>query len=152
MCVCVCMLSDVQLFATPCTAGSSVHGIFQAGKNTGVGYHFLLQSSEHRHCTTGPCCFCIVKLLSYVWLIATPWTSAHQASLSFIISQSLLKLMSIESVMLSNHLSLCHPLLLLPSIFPNIRVFSSELAIRIRSLKYWSFSISIQWMFRVDFL
>ena len=72
---------------------------------------------------------------------ATPWTAARQASLSFTISRSLLKLMSIESVMPSNHLVLCHPLLL-PSVFPRIRVFSSESAVCIRWPKYWSFSIS----------
>ena len=72
-----------------------------------------------------------------------PWTAAHQASLSFTISQSLLRFMSIESVMLSNHFILCHPLLLLPSIFPSMRVFSNELAVRIRWPKYWSFSFSI---------
>ena len=72
----------------------------------------------------------------------TPWTAAHQASLSFTMSQSLLKFMSIESVMLSNHLILCHPLLLLPSIFPSIGVFSNELALHIRWQKCWSFSIS----------
>ena len=72
----------------------------------------------------------------------TPWTAARQASLSFIISRSLLKLMSIESMMPSNHLILCRPLLLLPSIFPSIRVFSNELALYIRWPKYWSFSIS----------
>ena len=70
-------------------------------------------------------------------------TAACQASLSFTISQSLLKLMSIESVMPSNHLVLCHPLLLLPSIFPSIRVFSNELTLGIRWPKYWSFSLSI---------
>ena len=68
----------------------------------------------------------VVQLLSRVWLLVTPRTAAHQASLSFTVSQSLLKLMSIESVMPSNHLTLCHPLLLLPSIFPSIRVFSNE--------------------------
>ena len=73
----------------------------------------------------------------------TPWTAACQASLSFTISWSLLKLMSIESVMPSNHLILCCPLLLLPSIFPSIRVFSSESALHIRWPKYWSFSFSI---------
>ena len=73
----------------------------------------------------------------------TPWIVACQASLSFIISQSLLKLMSIESVMPSNHFILCHPLLLLPSIFPSISVFSKESALRIRWSKYWSFSFSI---------
>ena len=72
----------------------------------------------------------------------TPWTAAHQASLSFIISQILLKLMSIELIMLSIHLIPCHPLLLLPSIFPSIRVFSNESALSIRWPKYWSFSFS----------
>ena len=73
-----------------------------------------------------------VQLLSCVWLFATPWTAARQASLSITNSQSLLKLMSIESVMPSNHLILCRPLLLLPSIFPSIRVFSNESALHIR--------------------
>ena len=73
----------------------------------------------------------------------TPWTAAHQASLSLTISWSLLKFMSIESVMLSNHLILCHPLFLLPSIFPSIRVFSNESALHIRWSKHWSFSFSI---------
>ena len=72
-----------------------------------------------------------------------PWTAARQASLSITNSQSLLKLMSIESVMPSNHLILCHPLLLLPSVFPSIRVFSYESVLRIRWQKYWSFSFSI---------
>ena len=74
---------------------------------------------------------------------ATPWTAACQASLSFTVSESLLKLMSIESVMPSNHLILCHPLLLLPSIFPSIRVFSNESMLLMRWPKYWSFSFSI---------
>ena len=73
----------------------------------------------------------------------TPWTAACQASLSITKSQSLLKLMSVESVMPSNHLILCHPLLLSPSIFPSIRVFSNESALRIRWPKYWSFSFNI---------
>ena len=73
----------------------------------------------------------------------TPWTVAPQASLSFSISLSLLKFTSIELVMPSNHLILCHPLLLLPSIFPSIRVFSNESALHIRWLKYWSFSFNI---------
>ena len=73
----------------------------------------------------------------------TPWTAAHQASLSFTVSQSLLKLMSIKSMMPSNHLILCCSLLLLPSVFPSIRVFSNESALHIRWLKYWSFSFSI---------
>ena len=74
---------------------------------------------------------------------ATPWTAAHQVPLSSTISQSLLKFMSIESMMPSNYLILCHPLLLLPSIFPSIRAFSNELVLRIRWPKYWSFSFNI---------
>ena len=84
-----------------------------------------------------------VQLLSHVRLFATPWTAAHQASLSIINSWSLLKLMSIKLVMPSNHLILCHPLLFLPSIFPSIRVFSNESVLHIRWPKYWSFSFSI---------
>ena len=83
-----------------------------------------------------------IQLFSHVWLFLTPWTAAHQASLFFAISRSLLKLMSIESVMPSNHLILCRPLVLLPSIFPSIRVFSNESVLRIRWPKYWSFSFS----------
>ena len=85
----------------------------------------------------------VIQLLSRVQLFVTPWTAARQASLSFTISQSWLKLMSIESVMPSKHLILCHPLLLLPSIFSSIRVFSNESAVCIRWPKYWSFSFSI---------
>ena len=80
---------------------------------------------------------------SYVQLFANPWTAALQATLSFTNSQNLLKLLSIESVMPSNHLILCCPLLLLPSVFPTTRVFSSELVLHIRWPKYWSFSFSI---------
>ena len=84
-----------------------------------------------------------VQFLSCVWLFVTPWTAACQASLSFTNSQSLLKLMSIESVMPSDHLILCYPLLLLPSVFPSIRVFSNESVLHIRWPNYWSFSFSI---------
>ena len=84
-----------------------------------------------------------VQLLSHIWLFATPWTAACQTSLSNTNSQSLLKLMSIESVMPSNHLILCHPLLLPPSVFPSIRVFSNESVLHIRWPKYWSFGFSI---------
>ena len=84
-----------------------------------------------------------VQSLSRVQLFVTPWPAAHQASLSFTISRSFLKFMPIESVMLSNHLILCSPLLLLPSVFPRIEVFSNESALHIRWPKYWSFSISI---------
>ena len=86
-------------------------------------------------------CFCSVQLLSRVLLFETPWTTAHQAFLSFTVSWSWPKFMSIESVMLCNHLILCCPLLLLPSVFPSIRVFSSESALHIRWPKDWSFSI-----------
>ena len=88
-------------------------------------------------------CFSSVQSLSRVWLFATPWIAACQASLSITNSWSSLKLMSIESVMPSNHLILCRPLLLLPSVFPSIRVFSNESAFYIRWPKYWSFSFSI---------
>jgi len=81
--------------------------------------------------------------LSHVWLFAIPWTAARQDSLSFTNTQSLPKLMTIESVMPSNHLILCCPLLLLPSILSNIRVFSNESALRIRWPKYWTFSFNI---------
>ena len=104
--------------------------------------------------------FSSLQSLSHVWLFVTPWTAAHQASLSITNSQSLLKLMSIESVMPSNHLILCHPLLLPPSIFSSIRVFSNESTLCIWWPKYWSFSFSISpsndysgmISFRVDWL
>ena len=85
----------------------------------------------------------VVQSLNNVQLFVTPWTAVCQASMSFTISWSLLKLMSIELVMPSNHLILCCPLLLLPSIFPSIRVFSNESVLHIRWPKYWSFNISI---------
>ena len=90
------------------------------------------------------CPFSSVQLLSRVQLFVTPWTAAFQASLSITNSWSLLKLMSIESVMPSNHLILCCPLLLPPSIFPSIRVFSNESVLCIRWPKYWHFSFSIR--------
>ena len=100
-----------------------------------------------------------VQSLSHVRLFETPWTVAHQASLSITNSQSLLKLMSIKSVMPSNHLILCRPLLFMPSIFPSIRVFSNESVPHIRWPKYWSFSFSISpsneysgLIFRIDWL
>ena len=101
----------------------------------------------------------LVQSLSHIQLFVTPWTAALQASLSITNSWSLLRLMSIESVMPSNHLILCHPLLLLPSIFPNIRVFSNESVLHIRWPKYWSLSFSISpsnehpgLIFRMDWL
>ena len=108
------------------------------------------------------CCdeFSSVPLLSHVLLFATPWTAARHASLSITYFPSLLKLMSIESVMPSNHFILCHPLVLLPSVFPSIRVFSNESTLHIRWPKCWSFSFSISpsneysglISFRVDWL
>ena len=99
-----------------------------------LNFHILTKSSA--------------QSLSCVWLFATPWTTAHQAFLSIANSWSLLKLMSIELVMPSNHLILCCPLLLLPSIFPSIRVFSNESILRIRWPKYrnFSFNMSFQWI------
>ena len=94
-----------------------------------------------------------VQSLSRVQLFATPWTAARQASLSITNSQSLLKLMSIESRTPSNHLILCHPILLLFSIFPSIRIFSNESILRIRWPKYLEFQLqrqSFQWIFRID--
>ena len=104
--------------------------------------------------------FSSVQSLSHVWLFATPWTGALQASLSITSSWSLLKLMSIKSVIPSNHLILCHPLPLLPSVFSSIRVFSDESVLCIRWPKYWSFSFSISLSkecsqlisFRIDWL
>ena len=102
----------------------------------------------------------VVQLLSHVWLFATAWTAACQTSMSFTISQGLLKFMSIELVMPSNHLIPCHPLLVLPLDFPSVRVFSNESALCIRWPKYWSFSFNISpsneysgWIFfRIDWL
>ena len=87
--------------------------------------------------------FSSFQLLSHVWLFVTPWTTTRQASLSITNSRSPPKPMSIVSVMPSNHLIFCHPLLRLPSVFPSIRVFSNESALRIRWPKYWSFSFNI---------
>ena len=110
-------LSHIQLFATPWTAACQAS--------------LSLSSVQFS------------SVLTYVWLFVTPWTAARQASLSVTNSQILLKLMSIKSVMPSNYLILCCPLLLLPSIFPSIRVFSNESVLRIRWPDYWSFSFCI---------
>ena len=114
-------------------------GILHSCPNTAllfiVGVSCLLYLSKGK--------FSWVQLLSCVQLFVTPWTAARQASLSITNSQSSLKLMSIDSVMPSNHLILCRPLLLLSSIFPSIRVFSNESALPIRWPKYWSFSVNI---------
>ena len=130
-----------------CTDAASCFSLFWMG----VSIVVILCSSHH--CVWSTCLHVRVKItslyqfssvhsLSRVWLFATPWTAACQASLSITNSWSLLKLMSIESVMPSNHLILCW-LLLFPSIFPSTRVFSIEPALGIRWLNYWSFSFSI---------
>ena len=119
--------------------------------NTSETFHcsFIFHLSFPGHTFSVETCISIersfssVQSLSRVWLFATPWTVACQASLCITNSRSLLKLMSVELVMPSNHLILCHPLVLLPSIFPSIRVFSNESALRIRWPKDWSFSFSI---------
>ena len=170
MCVCVCVCVYTQSCLTPCDPkncsppASSVHGIFQARElewgaisysaivtsslyffipyisdtiqSLSLTYLLNVMPSKSIHISV------VVQPLSCVWLFATPWTAARQASLSFTISRSLLKLMSIELAMPSNHLILCHPLLLLLSIFPSISVFSNESTLRIRWPKYWHFSIS----------
>ena len=144
--------------------GSSVHGILQTGTLEWVAISFSRGSSRPRGWTHISCVSCTGRQIPYhqlhlgiphisysLWLFShsvmsnseTPRTAARQASLSFTISRSLLKLISTESVMPSNHLILCHPLLLLPSVFPTMRVFSGELALRIRWPKYWTFSFSI---------
>ena len=105
-----------------------------------VGKLLTTHSSQHWKSLST---FSSVQSLSRVWLFATPWTAAHQATLSITSSRSLLKLRSILLVMPSNHLILCPPLLLLPSIFPSIRVLSNESVLRIRWPKYWSFRFSI---------
>ena len=131
--------------------GFSVHGIFQARILEWVAFSSSgdLPNSEIKPESTSMqqilyhwATFLVVQLFSHVQLFATPWIAAHQASLYFTFSHSLLKLMSIELVMPSNHLILCHPILLLPSTFPSIRVFSNKSALSIRWPKYWSFSIS----------
>ena len=140
--------------------GSSVHGIFQARILEWVVISFSKGSSGpmdrthvsyigrqilHHWTTWEALCLALssVQLLSHIWLFVTPWTVTRQVSLSITNSRSLLILMSIELVMPSTHLILCHPLLLLPSLFPSIRVFSNESVLRIRWPKYWSFSFSI---------
>ena len=152
----------LQLFGTPWTVAHQVPlSMESSGKNTGVGFHALLQGIfptqgsnlgllhcsqilyyvSHQGSPNIPNCCCLVT--HRVQLFATPNTAACQVSLSFTISWSLLKLMSIESMMPSRCLVLCHPLFLLPSIFPSIRVFSNESFICIRWPNYWCFSFTI---------
>ena len=136
--------------------GSSGHGTYQARILEWIVISSSRGFSSLRDRTRVSCVSCIVmriiyhwptfssvQSLSRVWFFATPWTVARQASLSITSFRSLLKLMSIESVMPSNYLILWCPLLLMPSIFPSIRVFASESVLLIRWLRYWSFSFSI---------
>ena len=116
---------------------------YPQGQSTEMSLHKQTLRSNFYLPLDSPIYFSSVQSLSRVWLFVTPWTAAHQASLSITNSQSLLKLMSIKSVMPSNHLILCRPLLLPPSIFPSTRVFSSESALHIKRPKDWSFSFSI---------
>ena len=110
-----------------------------------LNYGFIIQKMRTNHCAFAWQLWDLVVFqpLSCAQLLVTPWTAAHQASLSFTISWSLLKLMSTKSVIPSNHLIFCHSLILLPSIFPSIRIFSSELALCVRWPKYWSFSFNV---------
>ena len=143
-------LSRVWLFATPWTIA------YQASQSMGFSrqeYWSRLSfpspgdlpnpGIEPKSATLQAGAFSLIQSLSCVRLFATPWTAARQASLSITNSQSPPKPMSIESVMPSNHLIFCHPLLLLPSIFPSIRVFSNDSALHIRWPKYWSFSFNV---------
>ena len=116
-------------------------GGLQSRGSQRVGHDYVTNTHIHTHTTRH--LFSSVQSLSRVWLFATPWITARQASLSIINSQSSLKLTSIESVMPSSHLILCRPLLLLPLIPPSIRVFSNESTLRMRWPKYRSFSFSI---------
>ena len=148
-CPVACGISPDQGAVSPALAGRALTPgpLGHQGSPTLVLFYLL---SKHNHWTEFGMSFSYisypstsVRWLSRVQLFVTPWTAARQASLSITNSQSLLKLMSVESVMPSNHLILCHPLLLLPSIFPSIRVFSKESALRIRWPKYSSFNLSI---------
>ena len=118
--------------------GSSYLHLFPLWTQSAVPFHALVSRSQPLYSHT-----VVLQLLSLVLLFVTSWTAACQVSLSFTISWSLLKLMSVESVMPSNQLILCCPLLLRPSIFPSIRVFSNESALHIRWSKDWSFSFSL---------
>ena len=134
-----------QLLCYRQTTYVSIHWGLQLSRRSNRAWERLelLQSLTQLPHPFIPVFFSSVQSLSRVGLFATPWIAARQACLSFTISRSLLKLMSIESVMPSNHLILCRPLLLLPSVFPSIRVFSSESVLPIRWSKYWSFPFSI---------
>ena len=138
-----CPPNEETLVSLLCESVSSWNGdytgsfpILYLKKQNPKGIKLLSQRENINH-------FVVIQSLTRLRLFATPWTAAHQASLPFTVFRSLLKLMSIESMMSSNHLILCRPLFLLPSIFPSIRVFSNESVLLIRWPKHWSFSFSI---------
>ena len=128
----------------PCHHLKVTHWKLPTEHPNGPWHEWVLNFNDVKPRRFGGCFRSSFQLLSHIQLFATPWTTAPQASLSITNSWSLLKLMSIGSVMPSNHLILCCPLLLLPSIFPSIRVFSNESVLHIRWPKYWSFSFSIR--------
>ena len=134
----LCWGSVTQAFVHHCIFQGLVSRLFLLQWKINSWCHITYREKPSKF--TWECCS--VQLLSHVWLFATPWTAARQASLSITNYWSLLKLMSIELVIPSNYLILCHPLLLMPSIFPSIRVFSNKSVLRIRWPKYWSFSSS----------
>ena len=162
VCVCVCVLVQIDSLRNLGEGGGSASRSDTGHKdilwrldkivnmnifcNLHHGIKYEVISSSHSLSSSLPCKIwlsCLVRLLSPVWLFATPWTAAHQPSLSIVNSWSLPKLIPIELVMPSNHLILYRPFLLWPSICPSIRVFSNESALHIRWPKYWSFSFSI---------
>ena len=135
----LCWGSVTQAFVHHCIFQGLVSQLFLLQWKINSWCHITYREKPSKF--TWECCS--VQLLSHVWLFATPWTAARQASLSITNYWSLLKLMSIELVIPSNYLILCHPLLLMPSVFPSIRVFSNKSVLHIRWPKYWSFSFSI---------
>ena len=141
-------LSHVWLFATPWTAACQTSLSFTISQSLFklMSIESMMPSNHLILCCPllllPSICYAMLSHFSRVQLFVMPWTAAHQAPSSFTISQSLLKFVSIESVMLSNHLILCHPLFLLPSVFPSMGVFFNELTLCIRWPKNWSFSIS----------
>ena len=137
----------------PLEKGTSTHSIFWPGEFHGLCSPWVRKESDITDWLSLHYCIIVVWSLGCVWLLATPSTAAHQAPLSFTVSQYLLKFMFFESVMLSNHPIVCCPLLLLPSIFPIIGVFSNEFDSSLQVAKVLELQLQFfQWIFRVDFL